>query len=60
MQNMKTLTVKTYMKRLIKRFGKRQAVADELGVSLRYIYMLENGEKVPSEHLRKLIKVVLR
>ena len=57
---MKTLTVKTYIKRLIKRFGKRQAVADELGISLRYIYMLENGEKIPSDHLRKLIKAVLK
>ena len=57
---MREKTVKTYMKRLIRKLGKRQAVADELGVSLRYIYMLENGEKIPSEHLRKLIKVVLK
>jgi len=57
---MKTLTVKTYIKRLIKKFGKRRAVAQELGVTLRYIYMLEKGEKVPSDHLRKLIKAVLK
>ena len=46
---MQTKTVKTYIKQLIKKFGKRRHVAQELGISLRYIYMLEKGEKVPSE-----------
>ena len=57
---MKTNTVKTYIKQLVRKFGKRKLVAQELGVSLRYIYMLEKGEKIPSDHLRKLIKLVLK
>ena len=57
---MKTKTVKTYIKQLVKKFGSKKKTAQELGVTLRYIYMLEKGEKVPSEHLRKLIKMLLK
>jgi len=57
---MKTKTVKTYIKQLVKKFGSKDKVAQELGVTLRYIYMLEKGEKVPSGHLRKLIKMLLK
>ena len=45
---------------LVQRFGTQEAVARELGISRRYVIYLENGERVPSEHLRKLIKVVLK
>lgn len=57
---MQTKTVKTYIKQLVKKFGSKEKAAQNLGVTLRYIYMLENGEKVPSEHLRKLIKILLK
>ena len=57
---MKTKTVKTYMKQLVRKFGKRKIVAQELGISARYVLILEKGEKEPSEHLRKLIKRVLK
>lgn len=57
---MKTKTVKTYIKQLIKQFKTKKETAQRLGVSLRYIYMLEKGEKIPSESLRKLIKVMLK
>ena len=57
---MQTKTVKTYIKQLVKKFKSKKETAQRLGVSLRYIYMLEKGEKIPSEHLRKLIKVMLK
>ncbi len=57
---MKTKTVKTYIKQLVKKFGSKEETAQKLGVSLRYIYMLGKGEKVPSDHLRKLIKTLLK
>ena len=57
---MQTKTVKTYIKQLIRKFKTKTKVAQELGVSLRYVLMLEKGEKIPSEHLRKLIKMVLK
>jgi len=57
---MENKTVKSYMRRLHKRFKTQEAVARELGISRRYVIYLENGERVPSEHLRKLIKAVLK
>ena len=57
---MKTNTVKTYIKQLVRKIGSKKQAAQELGVTLRYIYMLEKGEKVPSESLRKLIKILLK
>ena len=63
MQNMKTLTVKTYIKQLLKRKNSKTRYADvarDLGITPRYVRHLEKGERVPSEHLRKLIKVVLK
>lgn len=56
---MQTKTVKTYVKQLIRKFKTKTKVAQELGISLRYVLMLEKGEKIPSEHLRKLIKAML-
>jgi DNA-binding XRE family transcriptional regulator len=57
--SMENKTVKTYIKRLHKKLGTQEAVAKELGISRRYVIYLEKGERVPSEHLRKLIKAVL-
>jgi len=56
---MNNKTVKTHIKRLLKQFGGYQKVAATLGITSRYVRHLEKGEKVPSEHLRKLIKTVL-
>jgi len=57
---MKKKTVKTYIRQLVAKFGTRGKVAEELGITIRYVLMLEKGEKVPSEHLRKLIKMLLK
>ena len=57
---MENKTVKTYIKRLHKRYKTHEAVGVALGISKRYVIYLENGERVPSEHLRKLIKVMLK
>jgi len=57
---MKTITVKTYINRLHKKLGSNEAVAKELGISKRYVIYLKKGERVPSDHLRKLIKMVLK
>jgi len=57
---MRTKTVITLIKRLLRKFGGYEKVASELGITARYVRHLENGEKVPSDHLRKLIKVLLK
>jgi len=57
---MKTKTIITLIKRLLKQYGSYQNVAQELGITSRYVRHLERGEKVPSEHLRKLIKMLLK
>jgi transcriptional regulator with XRE-family HTH domain len=57
---MKAKTVITLIKHLLKRYGSYEKVARELGITARYVRHLEKGEKIPSEHLRKLIKVTLK
>jgi transcriptional regulator with XRE-family HTH domain len=57
---MKTKTVITLIKQLLKRYGNYEKVARELGVTARYVRHLEKGERIPSNHLRKLIKMVLK
>jgi len=56
---MKKTTVISYINRLHKRHGTLKAVAKELGISTRYVIYLKNGERIPSESLRKLIKMIL-
>ena len=60
MLDMETKTVKTYMKRLHRKYKTHEAVGKALGISRRYVIYLLKGEKVPSETLRKLIKVMLK
>ena len=55
---MKTKTVITLIKRLLKQYENYRNVALVLGITPRYVRHLEKGEKVPSDHLRKLIKIV--
>jgi len=57
---MKPKTIITLTKRLLKKYGGYQKVAQELGITPRYVRHLEKGEKVPSEHLRKLIKMMVK
>ncbi len=57
---MKTKTVITLIKRLLRQFGGYEKVAKELGITSRYVRHLEKGEKAPSDSLRKLIKMVLK
>jgi transcriptional regulator with XRE-family HTH domain len=57
---MKTKTVIMLIKKLKRRYGSYEKVGQELGVTARYIRHLEKGERTPSEHLRKLIKIVLK
>ena len=57
---MKDKTVKTYIKRLLKAYGGYAGVTKHLMIKERYIRYLEKGERIPSEHLRKLIKISLR
>jgi len=57
---MKTKTVITLIKKLKRQYGSYQKVANVLGITERYVRHLEKGEKYPSDHLRKLIKMVVK
>ncbi len=57
---MKSQTIITDIKRLLRKCGGYQDVAKKIGVTARYVRHLEKGEKIPSDHLRKLIKLVVR
>ena len=59
---MRRKTVKTYIITMLGRYlykYRYEMLAKELGITSRYVRMLEKGEKEPSQHLRKLIKVIL-
>ena len=59
---MRKKTVKTYIIKLLGRYPYKyryEMLAKELGITPRYVRNLEKGEKEPSKHLRKLIKVIL-
>ena len=59
---MKNKTVKTSISKLLKRYPNKfryDMLAKELGITTRWIRILEKGNQAPSEHLRRLIKVVL-
>lgn len=50
---------KTSINQLVKRLGGRQEVAIALGISPRYVYMLEKKERKASPILIKLMKILL-
>jgi len=55
-------TIKTDISKMLRRYPEKfkyQMVATELGISVRYVRYLETGDKSPSEHLRRLIKLLL-
>lgn len=60
---MKRKTVKTSISRLLRRHphkGRYEQLAMDLGISSRWVRILEKGEQAPSEHLRRLIRATLR
>ena len=57
---MKTKTAKGNIKRLLKYYGTKERVAKRLGISVRYVEMLEAGDKAPGASLRKLIKIMAK
>ena len=50
--DMKPRTVKTKIKQLIKKYGSRKQVAQELNIALSYVYRLEKG-MIPGWRLYK-------
>jgi len=48
---MKPRKVKTKIAQIIKNCGGKQQAADKLNISLRWLYYLETGQKVPGWHL---------
>jgi DNA-binding transcriptional regulator YiaG len=57
---MKNKTAITLIKKLKRRYGSYEKAGLTLGVTARYIRLLEKGEKTPSEHLRKLLEMVVK
>ena len=58
---MNKYTQKTNIVKLLKRYpkdGRYKLLAKDLGITPRYVRLLEKG-KIPSAHLRKLIKILL-
>ncbi len=56
-------TAKTNIIKLLGRYPHKfryDMLASELGITSRWVRYLEKGEKAPSEHLRKLIKLLLK
>ena len=58
--SMKAKTVITLIKKLKRQYKSYEKIGQELGITARYVRHLEKGERIPSEHLRKLIKVILK
>jgi len=53
---MKTMKVKTLINKLIQQLGSEQAVADRLGISIRWVIYLKKGERKAGIFLAKAIK----
>jgi len=59
---MQTKTIKTDIKRLLSKYPEKSRYAEVhklLGIGTRHIRYLESGERFPSDHLRKLVKLLL-
>ena len=56
---MKAKTVKTLINQMVKRYKRIDIVAIHLGVTPRYIYMLQKKERKASPPLIKLMKMLL-
>ena len=53
---MKTVKIKTTINKLIQKLGNEQAVADRLGISIRWVKYLRQGKRKASYYLAKAIK----
>ena len=51
-------TMQKIINQLIIKYGTRARVAELLGVSLRYVYMLEKGDRKGGKHLKKFAKML--
>ena len=56
---MKAKYAKTLINQLVKKVGTKKETAIQLGISPRYIYMLQKKERKASPSLVKLIKMLL-
>ena len=56
---MKSKYIKTSINQLVKKFGTRQAASRVLGISPRYVYMLQKKERKASPILIKLVRLLL-
>jgi len=56
---MKAKYSKTLMNQLLIKYGKKENVALLLGITPRYIYMLQRKERKASQTLIKLMKMLL-
>ena len=54
---MKTKRVKTAINQLIRRLGSEEAVAKELGISIRWVKYLASGERKASNSLAIIIQL---
>ena len=56
---MKAKNIKTSINQLVKKLGNREAVSERLGITTRYIRMLQKNERKASGHLALLIKLMI-
>jgi hypothetical protein len=49
----------TDIRKLIKKLGSKEAVAEKLEISIRYVEMIRDGKRIPSARLKKLIQIYL-
>jgi len=57
---MKPKYIKTLINQLVKKIGSKNETAIQLGISSRYIYMLQKKERKASPTLVKLIELLLK
>ena len=57
---MKTIRIKTQINKLIQRLGSDSAVAEALGISVRWVKYLKTGEKKAGIFLAQAIKRELK
>jgi len=55
---MKSKSIKTLIKQLIKKCGSKKKAAIKIGISLGYLYMIYKGRNV-SPGLKKLVEIAL-
>jgi len=51
--------INSNLEKLIEKCGSKQAAADKLMITVRYIDIILSGKKVPSKRLQKMIEIAL-